>query len=132
MTVRTGAKAARFAPVVSFISSSSGLAAEQPALGYGCLFDVKLPWVFLAKVTAISVLASLTAHYIAVLLSPLMGILCGGSAALVVLFGLVNVMGVLNPDDSTRFNTLTASLPKRFSGPVNKAVGLLFRPAIAR
>ena len=96
------------------------------------LYEVKLPWVFLAKVLFISVAASLTAHYIAILLAPLLGILCGGSAAVAVLFGLLILMRALNPEDQERFNTLTASLPKRVSGPVNKALGLLCRPAFAR
>ena len=96
------------------------------------LYQVKLPWVFVAKVAFISVAASLTAHYIEVLFAPLLGILCGGFAALVVLFGLCYVMRVLNPEDQARFNTLTGTLPKRFSGPINKALGLLFRPVFAR
>ena len=96
------------------------------------LYEVKLPWVFLAKVLFISVAASLTAHYIAILLAPLLGILCGGSAAVAVLFGLLILMRALNPEDQERFNTLTASLPKRVSGPGNKALGLLCRPAFAR
>jgi O-antigen/teichoic acid export membrane protein len=93
------------------------------------LYQIKLPWVFVAKITFISVLASLTAHYIAVLLPPLAGILCGGFAALTVLFGLSYLMRVLNPEDRARFETITGSLPVRFAGPVNKALALLFRPA---
>ncbi len=96
------------------------------------LYKVQLPWVFVAKVVFISTAASLTAHYIAVLLPPLLGILCGGSAALAVLFGLFYAMRVLSPEDRTRFNTLTDALPKRVSGPVSKALGLLFRPVFAR
>jgi len=92
------------------------------------LYQVKLPWVFVAKVTLISVLASLTAHYIAVSLSPLLGIVCGGSASLIVLFGLSYMLRVLNPEDRSRFDTLTGSLPSPFAGPVNKALALLFRP----
>ncbi len=96
------------------------------------LYDVKLPWVFVAKVVTISTLASLAAYYISSLLSPLLGILCGGSVALVILFALLNLMRVLNREDGARFDIRTAALPKRFSGPVNKALGLLFRPEFAR
>ena len=39
------------------------------------LYKVKLPWLLVAKIAFISVLASLTAHYIAVQLSPLWAIL---------------------------------------------------------
>jgi O-antigen/teichoic acid export membrane protein len=93
------------------------------------LYKVQLPWGFVAKITFISVLASLTAHYIAVLLPPLLGILCGGSASLIVLFGLSYMMRVLNPEDRARFETLAGALPKRVGGPVNKALALLFRAA---
>jgi O-antigen/teichoic acid export membrane protein len=52
------------------------------------LYKVKLPWMQVAKIAFISALASLTAHAIAVRLAPLWGILCGGSASLIVLFVL--------------------------------------------
>ena len=96
------------------------------------LYKVKLPWVLLAKVAFISVLASLTAHFIAVQMAPLWGILCGGTTALIVLFGLFYLMRVLKPEDHARFNTLTGILPKPVSGPVNKFLTLLIRPAFAR
>lgn len=96
------------------------------------LYKVKLPWSLVAKVTFISVLAALAAHYIAVLLPPLLGILLGGSASLIVLFGLLYLMRVLKAEDRARLNTLTGILPKRVSGPVNKVLTLLVRPAFAR
>ncbi len=96
------------------------------------LYKVKLPWWLVAKVTFISVLAALTAHYITVVMPPLLGILCGGSAALIVLFGLFYLMRVLKPEDRARLSTLTGILPKPFSGPVNKVLTFLVRPAFAR
>lgn len=96
------------------------------------LFQVKLPWSLIAKVTFISVVASLTAHYVAVQFSPLTGILLGGSASLLVLFGLFYIMRVLKPEDSSRFKVITSILPEPVSGPVNKVLGLLIRPAFAR
>jgi O-antigen/teichoic acid export membrane protein len=95
------------------------------------LYKVKLPWVLLAKVAFISVLASLTAHYIAVQLAPLWGVLLGGSAALIVLFGLFYLMRVLKPEDRARFDLLSRSLPKRIAGPVNTVLLLLIRPEFA-
>ncbi len=95
------------------------------------LHKVKLPWGFIAKVVFISTVASLMAHYVAVLFNPVVGILVGGSASLIVLFGLFYVLRVLEPQDSSRLNVLTAILPKRFSGPVNKFLGILVRPAFA-
>jgi hypothetical protein len=62
-------------------------------------------------------------------MAPLWHILLGGSASLVVLFGLFYLMRVLEPEDRDRFNLLTAMLPKPIAGPVNKALLLLIRPA---
>jgi O-antigen/teichoic acid export membrane protein len=92
------------------------------------LYKVKLPWAQIAKVTFISTLAALTAHYVAARLAPLWAVLCGGSASLVVLFGLFYFMRVLEPEDHDRFRTLTGMLPKPIAGPVNKVVSLLIRP----
>jgi len=89
---------------------------------------VKLPWKLLAKVAFISALAALTAHYIATRLAPLWGILGGGCAALIILFGLFYLMSVLKPEDRDRFNTLCRSLPRPIAGPVNSALLFLIRP----
>jgi len=95
------------------------------------LFNVKLPWVQVAKITFSSVAAALTAHYIAMQLAPLWGILCGGSASLIVLFGLFYLLRVLEPEDRTRFKILTGMLPKTFAEPADKIVSLLIRPEYA-
>ena len=92
------------------------------------LYNVKLPWSQIAKVTFISALAALTAHFVAARLAPLWAVLCGGSASLIVLFGLFYFMRVLEPEDHDRFRTLTGMLPKPIAGPVNKVVSLLIRP----
>lgn len=93
------------------------------------LYKVKLPWLFLAKIAFISVLASLTAHYVAVqFASPLWGILCGGSTSLFILLVLFYVMRVLEPEDQSRFKLLAGMLPKRLNGPVDKFLSLLIRP----
>jgi O-antigen/teichoic acid export membrane protein len=91
------------------------------------LYKVRLPWLLVAKVILISVLASLTAHYVAVRFSPLWGILLGGSSSLIVLSGLFYLMRVLEPEDRDRFNTLIGMLPKPMGKPVNAAVALLIR-----
>ena len=95
-------------------------------------YKVKLPWIQVAKTTFISAVAALTAHSIANQFRPLWAILLGGSASLIVLFGLFYLMRVLEPQDSARFNTLTGIFPKPVSGPVNKFLALLVRPALAR
>ena len=93
------------------------------------LFKVKLPWMQVAKIAFVSALASFAAHEIALRLAPLWGILCGGTASLVVLFGLFYLMRVLEPEDRARFNILTAMLPKPIAGQVDKVLSLLIRPA---
>jgi O-antigen/teichoic acid export membrane protein len=95
------------------------------------LYDVKLPWLQVAKIAISSVLASLTAHYIALRMAPLWAVLCGGTAALVVLFGLFYLMRVLEPEDHARFNILTGMLPKPVAGPADKIVSLLIRPDLS-
>jgi len=92
------------------------------------LYDVKLPWMQVAKITFISVLAALSAHFIAMRLSPLWAILLGGSASVVVLCGLFYLMRVLEPEDRARFSVLTGMLPKPIARPLDKMVSLLIRP----
>jgi O-antigen/teichoic acid export membrane protein len=89
------------------------------------LYKVKLPWRLVAKIVFISTLASLCAHFIAAHLPPFWAILCGGSAALIVLFGLLYLMRVLEPEDRDRFKILSGMLPKPIAGPVNMFLSLL-------
>jgi O-antigen/teichoic acid export membrane protein len=95
------------------------------------LYKVKLPWLFIAKIAFISVLASLTAHFIAVKSTPLWGILWGGSASLIVLFGLFYAMRVLEPEDRARFTILARALPMSIGRTLDKVLVLLIRPDIA-
>ena len=95
------------------------------------LYSVKLPWLQIAKITFASTVAALTAHFIAERLAPLLAILCGGSASLLVLFGLYYLMRVLEPEDRVRFRVLIGMLPKQLSGPADKFVSLLIRPDIS-
>jgi O-antigen/teichoic acid export membrane protein len=92
------------------------------------LYKVKLPWLLVAKIAFISVLASMTAHFIAVRLAPLWAILCGGCASLIVLFGLLYLMRVLEPEDRDRLKILAGMLPKRVAEPVGRFLLLLIRP----
>jgi O-antigen/teichoic acid export membrane protein len=89
------------------------------------VYKIKLPWLLVAKITFISALASLTAYFIAVRLVPLWAILCGGSASLIVLFGLLYLMRVLEPEDRDRFKLLAGMLPKKFVAPANRIISLL-------
>ena len=93
------------------------------------LFKVKLPWLQVTKIFFVSVLASLTAHYIAVLLprQPILAILCGGCASLIVLIGLFYWMRVLEPEDHDRLHVLAAMLPRPIAHPAEKFLFLLIR-----
>jgi O-antigen/teichoic acid export membrane protein len=92
------------------------------------LYKVKLPWMQITKITFISALAALTAHFIAAQFAPLWGILLGGTASLIVLFGLFYLMRVLEPEDHDRLNTLAGLLPKSVAKPANLILTLLIRP----
>jgi O-antigen/teichoic acid export membrane protein len=92
------------------------------------LYDIKLPWFQVTKITIASVAAALTAHFIAVRTASLWAILVGGSASLLVLFGLFYVMRVLEPEDRARFHVLTGMMPKSIGGPIDRLVALLIRP----
>jgi O-antigen/teichoic acid export membrane protein len=92
------------------------------------VFRVKLPWVQVGKISIISVLASLTAHSIAVRMAPLWGILFGGTASLIVLFALVYWLRVLEPEDHDRFSVLAGMLPKSIVKPSQYCLSMLARP----
>ncbi len=94
-------------------------------------YKVQLPWVQLSKITFISLVAALTAHFIAARLTPLWGVLFGGTASLAVFFVLMYLTRVLEPEDHDRFKILTAILPKRISGSADKLLSLLIRPGFA-
>jgi O-antigen/teichoic acid export membrane protein len=95
------------------------------------LNKVKLPWIQVAKISFISILAALTAHFIAIRFAPAWGILLGGSASAIVLFGLFYLMRVLEPEDGVRFNILTRALPMPIGRPLDKVLVLLVRADIA-
>jgi O-antigen/teichoic acid export membrane protein len=96
------------------------------------LYKVRLPWLFVAKVALISVVASLTAHYFVLRLTPPWAIVCGGSAALIVLLALFRLMRVLEPEDRSRLNILTRMLPQPIAGLVDKVLSMLTRAEPAR
>jgi O-antigen/teichoic acid export membrane protein len=95
------------------------------------LYGIKLPWLQIAKITGISVIAGLTARYVALPLAPIWAILLGGTASMTVLYALFYFGRVLEPEDRARFGILTGMLPARMAGPANKIVSLLIRPSFA-
>jgi Membrane protein involved in the export of O-antigen and teichoic acid len=95
-------------------------------------FKVRLPWKLIGKVVLISTVASLSAHYVAIMFSPLVGIIAGGFVAMAILLGLFYVLRVLQPEDGSRLNVIAGSLPKPVKVPFNKFLGILVRPAFAK
>ncbi|MGA2909277.1 MAG: polysaccharide biosynthesis C-terminal domain-containing protein, partial [Terracidiphilus sp.] len=95
------------------------------------LYNVKLPWILVAKVAFISTLAALTAHYVAAQLGTLWGFLFGGGASLVVLFSLFYLLRVLEPEDQARLSLLTRSMPKSIGRPVESVLSLMIRSRLA-
>jgi hypothetical protein len=95
------------------------------------LYRIELPWLLIAKITFASALASLAAHYVAVHLTPMLAILCGGTAALIVLFVFFYLMRVLEPEDRARFSILTGMMPKSIAGTADKILSLLIRSQFA-
>ena len=91
------------------------------------LFKVKLPWALVAKLVFISVLASLTAYFFTLHLASIWSILCGGSASLIVLFGLFYLLRVLEPEDHYRFSLLAGMLPPPLARPACILLSLLER-----
>jgi O-antigen/teichoic acid export membrane protein len=96
------------------------------------LFEIKLPWKLISKVTFISTVAAVSAHYVAIMFNPLLGLILGGCAATLVLLGLFYGMRVLQPEDGSRLNVIAGSLPKPVSVPFSKFLGLLVRPEFAK
>ena len=91
------------------------------------LFHVRLPWMLTAKIAAASAAAALCAHFVAAALPPLLGVLLGGCASLLVLLVLTYLLRVLEPEDRDRFAIMTGILPRRLAKPTNKLLSLLVR-----
>jgi O-antigen/teichoic acid export membrane protein len=94
------------------------------------LYKIHLPWVQVVKISFISFVAAMTAHFIALRFASLWAILLGGSAALVILITLVYAMRVLEPQDRDRMKILTGMLPRRIARPAEKILTSLIRPKL--
>lgn len=92
------------------------------------LYRVKLPWLMVAKVSFISLVAALAAHLIAARFTPVWGILCGGSASLAVFFTLLYAMRVLEENDGERMQVVFKLLPTRIGRPADAFMSLLIPP----
>jgi len=96
------------------------------------LLKIKLPWIPLAKITVASIVAALVAHIIAMRLHPILGLLLGGTASLIVLLGLFYILRVVEPADRDRFRTITQLLPKPLARRMDSLLLLLVPAAPVR
>jgi O-antigen/teichoic acid export membrane protein len=92
------------------------------------LHKVRLPWLMVVKVLAISLMAAMVAHLIVVRTRPLPGLLLGASASLLVLGGLLYAMRVLDKHDGERMHVAFDLLPKPIGRPANTLMSLLIHP----
>jgi O-antigen/teichoic acid export membrane protein len=90
-------------------------------------YKIRLPWRMAAKVTLISAVAALAAHFVAARLAPLWAVVCGGSASLIVLIGLFYLLRVLEPVDGERLRNVARMLPKLLAAPADRTISLLVR-----
>ena len=95
------------------------------------LYDIKLPWLQIAKITAASIAAAVVARLLGASLPPLWGILAGGCASLATLLVLFYLLRVLEPEDRARFSILSSMLPMPIRPPVDRIISILVRPQIA-
>lgn len=95
------------------------------------LYKIKLPWVQIVKITAVSIAAAVVARLVESPFSPLMGIILGGCASVATLLVLFYLLRVLEPEDRARFTVLSGMLPKPIGRYVDRIVLILVRPEIA-
>jgi O-antigen/teichoic acid export membrane protein len=88
-------------------------------------YQIRLPWRFFGKVSAISIAASLAAYAVVVRLPALWGLIAGSITALVVFFTLAYIVKLLEPEDSSRFKVISAACPRALAGFLNRAFDLL-------
>ena len=91
-------------------------------------YKIQLPWSFFARITAISTAASLASYAVAVRLTAPWSLVAGSIVAILLFFGLGSFFKLLEPEDVGRFSGLTASLPKRFSRPLDFIFVRLSKP----
>jgi hypothetical protein len=94
------------------------------------LYGIKLPWVQIGKITAVSIAAAIVARLVGAPLRPVWAIVMGGSASLVTLLVLFYLLRVLEPEDRARFSVLSGMLPKAMRPPVDRIIYILVRPEV--
>ena len=83
--------------------------------------NIRLPWRFLAKITMISIAASVAAYAVSFRLVPVWALIAGGTVATVTFFLLAYTFKILEPEDSSRFKIISAACPRALAVPMNRA-----------
>ena len=80
---------------------------HRPHVVLGDLRDnIRLPWRFLAKITMISIAASVAAYGVSFRLAPVWALITGSTVATVTFFLLAYTFKILQPEDSSRFKII--------------------------
>jgi O-antigen/teichoic acid export membrane protein len=90
-------------------------------------YDIRLPWAFMSRLTAISVAASLAAWAVSRNLAPLPALITGGVAATMVFLMLAYAFKMLEPQDCSRFKVIANACPRVIAGPMNSVIDLFTR-----
>jgi O-antigen/teichoic acid export membrane protein len=123
-----------FIPSLGALGASIGSGAAQiTAIGLMWIIgiyrdDIRLPWRFLAKVTMISIVASVAAYGVSFRLAPVWALIAGGTTAAVTFFLLAYAFKILEPEDSSRFKIISAACPRALAIPLNRAFDMLTKP----
>lgn len=90
-------------------------------------YKIRLPWGFLLKITAISVVSSLAAYMVISRMGPLPALITGCVTATVVFIVLAYIFKVLDSEDCDRFKVISNALPPAFAAPINFVIDLFTR-----
>ncbi|MDE1178109.1 MAG: polysaccharide biosynthesis C-terminal domain-containing protein [Edaphobacter sp.] len=85
-------------------------------------YRIQLPWGFLARLTAISVVASVAAWGVSRHLAVLPALITGCIIATTVFMTLAYLFKILEPEDGSRFKVIANACPKALSGPMNTMI----------
>lgn len=96
-------------------------------------YGIKLPWVFLGKISMISAAAALAAYGVVAHTSPLVGLLLGGSVAVAMFIVLASLLRIFEEQDLARLKIIVDACPTMLAAPVNLTYSWMSRrvaPAI--
>lgn len=92
-------------------------------------YDIRLPWRFFAKLTAISAVSGMLAYGVARSLPPVLAVICGAGVAILSFFVLNFIFGILEEEDLSRLRVFAGMCPRPLARPVNLILSLLGRRA---